>query len=200
MRAVVDAVKAMDSKLNGDDKEKLRSRDSTAHGRDGGDYQQRGHWSTREGNHSGNEDEIKDGTRLSKKRRRSSRDEQSEDEDEHEGGNRRCGVKHEDPARKAARAAMWAKRRPFFAPRRHPDSGQIFVKSLTGTTDTYEAPPGTTTVGELMGMITRRTGLPPENQRLVFAGIGVTPGPEDDHWEEHATRTLGSVSALSMYV
>lgn len=157
VRAVVDAVKAMDSKLNGDDTKKVRLPDK-------------------------NDDDYDDGMRVTKKRRRSSRDDGEE-----------------DPARKAARRYMWQKRQPILAYRQRPNSFQIFVKSLTGTTDTYIAGPSTT-IGEVMGMIAWKTGLPPENQKIVFAGKRLTPPPEDDHWEELALRTLGSVSVFRTWV
>lgn len=174
VRAVVDAVKAMDSKLNGDEAKSP-------------------------GLPEKNDDDYNDGMRLTKKRRRSSRDDQREDENKHKSRNEGCGHVHEDPARKAARQAMWQKRQPILAYREHPDSKQIFVKMLDGKVGTYTAGPSTT-IGEIMGMIAWKTGIPPESQRLVFAGKQLTPSPESDHWEEHALRTLGSVCVFKMSV
>merc|ERR1712093_661207 len=51
-----------------------------------------------------------------------------------------------------------------------PMSGQIFVKTLTGKTITLTGVEGTDTIEAVKAMIQDKEGIPPRDQRLIFAG------------------------------
>merc|ERR1711881_31542 len=51
-----------------------------------------------------------------------------------------------------------------------PMSGQIFVKTLTGKTIALTEVEGTDTIEAVKAMIQDKEGIPPRDQRLIFAG------------------------------
>ena len=52
---------------------------------------------------------------------------------------------------------------------------QIFVKNMTGKTITLEVEPNDS-IGEIKAKIQEKEGVPPERQRLVFAGRTLEEG------------------------
>ena len=74
---------------------------------------------------------------------------------------------------------------------------QLFVKMLTGRTETFEVH-STTTIRDVKTMTEEFEGIPFDLQRLIFAGKQLKSGPEDDDFDESQRRTLADVSRISV--
>jgi ubiquitin len=84
-------------------------------------------------------------------------------------------VKLEPPAKRARLATPAPLQGPPVVPYDPPARMQIFVKTLTGTTLTFEVSPDDT-VDSLKQKIFEKGGIPPDQQRLIFRGQGVEEG------------------------
>lgn len=198
IQAVMDAVKALAPKRAKSDAKQPR-RDATV-----SKAKQR-HCSERvSGKRKRSEDEDGDDEddrpRKPKKYLRLTVDDHSLDEDNDESDGSATDEDKDEPEQPPLQPPELEKRKEFFTVREYPRDCPIFVKALNGTMHTCYVDPTTTTVGELMGMIYDKTGLPPEVHFLFFRErLLISRTMDDEKWEEMLRRTLASVSVLSMW-
>ena len=208
IEAVVDAVKALASKTTRTDAKRPR-RDAARSKVKVGSQQRCGQRPSRKRKRSedddGDEDEDEnededDSSRKAKKHLRLTVDDQSLDEDDDESERLASDEDNDEPEQPVRQPPELEKRKEFFVVREHSLNWSIFVQDLNGKMHTCDVDPTTTTVGELMGMIYNKTGIPPEFHFLFFRQRPLISRTMDDEtWEEMLRRTLASVSILSMW-
>jgi ubiquitin len=72
---------------------------------------------------------------------------------------------------------------------------QLFVKTLTGKTVTVEVDPGAT-IDAIKQQVQDKEGIPPDQQRLIFAGKQLEDGHTIQEYNLEADSTLHMVLRL----